>query len=486
MVCYPWMRHERHLATMALVDRSRSPLSVGQRYLLDWNGAEANAVTAPVSKEPPAGASLVMLLITTLATLAAMGPAALFAADYSLSGFGTIGFAKSDQPYKYQRFVDDGGTLRRDSVAGVQLDAWLTPSIGATVQALASPSSYNDSEFDGTIAWAFASWRPTNDWLLRVGKQRLPLYLYSQTYNVGTTFEFARLPTEMYSISPSNDYVGLSATKTWDMRSGELTLDGYWGRSGLDVRFWIRDGMPPNQPPSALFRRLGIEGGGLVLTHRNADTTYRVGVGRVTVEGKGSANAYPVTYPFVSIAPGTGYYQVSANLPGPGIPTIDRYGYRTLTFAADIDLDSGYRVVTEIARSFVTKTNLSNQSTRGYAALLTRVDEWTPYVTYAYLKSSSGPLSLHSKVNSNLVPPTIPGAAQINASQRIGADGILVYDQHSWAIGTSYALSPTSKLKAEWMRVRIGQVSSLVDAPAGSNIRNQSINVISLSYNVVF
>ena len=61
-----------------------------------------------------------------------------------------------------------------------------------------------------------------------------------------------------------------------------------------------------------------------------------------------------------------------------------------------------------------------------------------------------------------------------------------MYDQSSWSIGTSYALSPTSKIKAEWMRVRIGQVSSLVDAPPGSNIRNQSINVISLSYSLVF
>ena len=36
------------------------------------------------------------------------------------------------------------------------------------------------------------------------------------------------------------------------------------------------------------------------------------------------------------------------------------------------------------------------------------------------------------------------------------------------------------------MHVRIGQVSSLVDAPPGGNIRNQGINVISLSYSVVF
>ena len=41
-------------------------------------------------------------------------------------------------------------------------------------------------------------------------------------------------------------------------------------------------------------------------------------------------------------------------------------------------------------------------------------------------------------------------------------------------------------LKAEFMRSHIGQMSSLVDAPPGGNIRNQNINVFSLSYNFSF
>ena len=107
-------------------------------------------------------------------------------------------------------------------------------------------------------------------------------------------------------------------------------------------------------------------------------------------------------------------------------------------------------------------------------------------MTYAFLKSQSAPLDLHASVASTVVPGFIPNAAQINASQRAATDGILAFDQRSLAIGSSYALSPTSKLKAELMHVRIGQVSSLVDAPPGGNIRNQGINVISLSYSVVF
>lgn len=413
-------------------------------------------------------------------------PNVVAAADYSFSGFGTLGYTRSDTPFHYQRFIDDDGTLKRDSVSGVQIDGKLTSGIGFTVQAVAAPSTEREAGYEGKVAWAFVSWRPSNDWLVRLGRQRIPLYLFSQTYNVGVTYDFARLPTEMYSISPSNDFVGVSGSKTWETSTGDMVLDGYWGKSDLDVRFWLRDGLPPLQPPTAIFRRLGIEGGGLVLTHRNSDSTYRIGISQVFISAKGASNTIPVTYPFVSAYAGGGYYQVDTNMIGPGIPTIDRYKYRTLTLGADVAMGSGYRFISEVARSIVPDTHFSNQSMRGYVSLQKKLDKWTPYLTYAVLHSSSGQLKFYKKVNANKVPLSISGAAQINASQRAGADAMLVYDQHSLAIGTSYALSPTSKIKAELMRVRIGQVSSFVDAPPGTNLRNQNINVISLSYSMVF
>jgi hypothetical protein len=409
-----------------------------------------------------------------------------WAVDYSLSGFGTLGYAHSNTPFNYQRFISQAGTFRRDSVAGVQLDARFTESIGATVQVLAAPATDSDVKTEASVAWAFLSLRPTNDWLFRAGKQRIPLYLFSQSYNVGVTYPFARLPTEMYSISPSNEFTGLSASKTWEMGGGDLILDGYWGVSDLDVRFWIRDGIPTVQPPGPLFRKIGVEGGGIVVSFRRQENTVRMGLGKVIVDERGSSNAYPVTYPFVSLFPGVGYYQVNAALPGPGIPAIDRYGYRTFTMGADLDVGSGFRAIGEFARSYVSDTLFSTQSTRGYVAILRPINKWTPHISYAFLRSEANVLLLHQTVNNTSVPGFVPDAAQINAAQRVGADSVIAFDQRSLAIGTSYSLSATSKLKAELMRVRIGQVSSFVDAPPGSNIRNQSINVISLSYSVVF
>lgn len=405
--------------------------------------------------------------------------------NFSVSGFGTLGYAQSDQPYTYQRFISDRGTFWRDSVAGLQVDAKFLDKFGATMQIKVAPASDTDSEYQGTLSWAFLSWRPTNDWLFRLGKQRIPLYLYSETVDVGVTYDFARLPTEMYSISPSNDFTGLSIGKSWGIEGGDATLDGYWGKSTSYFRFWIRDNIPPLQNSGAQFYGLDVEGGGLVLTYKRNEDTYRIGVNRAVIKLR-DGSQFPTTFPFAPIAPGVGYYQVDNSLPGPGVPTRNFLIYNIATVGADVGLGSGFRLVTEFARTLAPNTDISAASSRGYVSLLDHADKWTPYVIYAFLRSQSAERDLYNNVNYNTVPDFIPGAALINASQRSGADHLIAYDQSSWALGTSYSFSATSKIKAEYMRSHIGQMSGLVDGPPGSNIRDQNINVYSLSISFAF
>lgn len=74
---------------------------------------------------------LSFLLLTSLCTAAIH----VQAMDFNVSGFGTAGYALSDKPYRYQRFIDDHGTFTRDSILGVQADLKFTPQLGATVRA---------------------------------------------------------------------------------------------------------------------------------------------------------------------------------------------------------------------------------------------------------------------------------------------------------------------------------------------------------------
>jgi hypothetical protein len=405
--------------------------------------------------------------------------------DFSISAFGTLGYAVSNQPYTYQRFIDDSGTFMRDSLVGMQVDARFNANVGATIQLKVAPKTTSDSGYEVTVPWAFVSFRPTNDWLIRVGKQRIPLYLYSETVDVGVTYDFARLPTEMYSIITSNDFTGLSINKTWALDRGEISVDGYWGMAETDYRYWARDDIPPIQTPGAVFWTEDITAGGVILSYRSEHDTYRLGLHRGTGTWKDD-RSFVKTYPFVPLAPGIGYYQVDDSLPGPGVPTMPSITGTVVTLGAAIGLGEGFRFVGEYAQSTFEDTDVSQASRRGYVSLLKRAGNWTPYAVYAFLRSPAVERDFYRAVNYNTVPAFVPGANLINASQRLGTDMFPIWDQHSVAIGTSYAFSATSKAKAEVLRTRVGQVSALVDTPSFANIRNEDITVFSLSYSFVF
>ena len=267
--------------------------------------------------------------------------------------------------------------------------------------------------------------------------------------------------------------------------NGEFSLEWYLADSKTKFRSWLRDGIPSVQESGAVLSDLSLKASGLVLTHKAEHHTLRATVGRAIVK-LGRGQPFATGFPFVSLAPGIGYYQVDASLPGPGLPTTQTVTNTTLAVGGEIDLPAGFRVVGEVNHNIVPESDLAPQGTRAYGALLKHAGRWTPYVTYAFMRSAARSRSLYAKVNDNTVPAFIPGAAQINASQRAGADNIIAFDQSSWAVGTSYSFSATSKVKAEYMRTHVGDVSVLVDAPSGSSIRNQSINVLSLSYSFVF
>jgi hypothetical protein len=405
--------------------------------------------------------------------------------DFSFSGFGTLGYARSNQPFTYQRFIDENGTFRRDTVGGVQGDVRFGEQWGATVQLKLAPAADRDGAYEATASWAFVSYRPSNEWLIRVGKQRIPLYLHSQNLDVGATYDLARLPTEVYSIVPSNDFVGASVNRTWSIGGGELALDGYAGKSTNWERIWFREGLPPVVGPGATFLKEDFTGQGLVLTWRGDEDIYRVGAHRANFR---LADGRPVGtgYPFVPLAPDFGYYQVDNAFPGPGVPQVDAQRAFAYTLGADVGVGRGFRVIGEFAHTVVPGSLGGPAGDRYYVALSRRTGAWTPYVSYAAMRSIGEERRLRDSVNANRVPPFVPGADVLNASQRYGADFLFVYDQRSLALGTSYSFSATSKLKAEIMRTHVGQVSVLVDAPPGSDIRDRDIDVLSVSYNVVF
>jgi hypothetical protein len=398
------------------------------------------------------------------------------AIEVAFSGFGTVGYALSDQPYAYQRFIDDRGTFKRDTVFGAQADVKLSAQWSATMQAMLAPSLGNDEMWSLSTSWAFLSWRPGNDWLVRLGKQRVPLYLNSENRDVGQTYDFARLPIEMYGLSPTTDLTGLYVSRTWLPDLGEVTLDVFAGEADITVRTDSRD-------LGALFLPVHTNVVGTSLSLHMEQALFKASYHHTTTRPQGGPGL-PASYPYVSAY---GYYQVNDQQPGPGVIYADHIANDVITLGADVEVVPTWRVVSELARNIQMRTDNGANTAGGYVALLHAVDRFTPYVSYARLRSMGAPVRSVAQLDGTVLPGSVPGAAQINASQRIAADTVMLYDQDTVALGSAYDLTVQSKLKIEWARTRIGNRSTLVDSPPGGDVvRRTHIHVLSLNYSFVY
>lgn len=409
------------------------------------------------------------------------------ALDFSWSGYGTLGYVRSDQPYKVQRFVDDRGTFARDSLFGVQLDTKFNPHWSTTIQAQISPADDDDNRWNPTLSWAFVSWRPHDDWLLRLGKLRIPGYLNSENKDVGWTFDYARLPIEVYSSSPTVDFTGISIGKTWGLGAGDLNLELFWGNADSAWRYSIRDAMPGYVEAGNFFAPIKIEAKGVVLSYREQENIFRFSFYKPSSEQRTDGQKWIYHLPVVSPFPGISYYAIQPEFAlGTEIPSGRTEDFSVSIVATDIGLGHDIRLAAEYVRRLVKYAEDGINSNGGYASLRKRIGKWTPYLYYAWLRSEENALDLNLALNQSSVPAWFPGAPLINTSQRLVADIFIAYDQQTWALGASYALTPTSKLKLEWARTHVGMTSSFVDTPVGGDVSNEDINLFSLSYHFVF
>ncbi|MDD2367271.1 MAG: hypothetical protein PHN84_14025 [Desulfuromonadaceae bacterium] len=347
----------------------------------------------------------------------------------SLSGFGTLGFAVSDKNYRYQRFVDDDGTWKRDSIFGLQVDAKINDEFSVTVQGKVAPSLSSDNSIEPVLSWAFLSWRPTNDLQVRLGRLRLPVYLHSENMDVGATYDFARLPAEIYSSVPTTDVDGAGFSKAWDTETGEFTLDGYVGTTATNYRYYRRDNEPLIlQQSGTYFVPVRQAAYGMRLSLRQGDDIYRAGIHdaytRIT-----DYQLMPSNFPYVPVAAGIGYYQTSNLMPGSGVKMVRSIHSLGYVLGADVGVGDGFRVTGEYVYRNVRNVTTGPDSMAGYIAVQKPIGAWTPYISVATLQSMSKTRNLYNKVNSSRVPVLNVTAAQINASQRAGADAVIAFDQ---------------------------------------------------------
>lgn len=150
--------------------------------------------------------------------------------DFSVNGFGTAGtvFTNSNSA-QFIRGDELTGASKTpseavDSNIAVQGTARFNSWLSATVQVYDGKNALIDP-----VAWAYLKIDPLANLSIKVGKVEMPIFMISDSLNIGYANTWVRPPNEVYGLSISEEMKGAEATYTLPIGSTHLSATVYGG-----------------------------------------------------------------------------------------------------------------------------------------------------------------------------------------------------------------------------------------------------------------
>jgi len=178
----------------------------------------------------------VRVISLAAACLAAAPAFALEQGEHRFNGFGTVGVThlggeEDGRSYGIQGQTNDSWRGDQLSKFGAQLQYGLTDTIGATIQLTAKAEK---DDWQANLEWAYLSWQADQNLMLRAGRLRTPVFMYSETLDVGYSYPWLRLPDEVYSLVYLTSYEGVDAIYSLPLSYGSVSFQLAAGQAKND------------------------------------------------------------------------------------------------------------------------------------------------------------------------------------------------------------------------------------------------------------
>ncbi len=245
--------------------------------------------------------------------------------------------------YPIVGYYDEDWSFKPDSKYGLQISADLLDGLTATAQLVGRGADSFNAEFE----WAYLSYALNEHWTLQAGKKRLPLYYYSDFFDVSYAYLWIRPAADNYTWQIIN-YNGVNAQFNYQLSDWTVSGNIYTGRED-DSENKLLSEFFGNEPVREIWKN--IIGGVLSLNRDWLDLRFTY----MTYQNERYRNGEPVTWEGDDSRRGK-FMGVSAN--------VDYNNWVLLTEFNRLTLDGG---------DFDTYL-LSG----GY-----RIGAWTPFVSYA-------------------------------------------------------------------------------------------------------
>lgn len=296
-----------------------------------------------------------------------------------INGFMTAGVSSGDDPIEGGYEIDDNANFRGDALAGLQFNYALGENSSAVVQ-LVSRSRGNES-WETNAEWAYIDYGLAENLDVRMGRLRIPLYLYSETIDVGYSYPWVRPPLQLYQTTLTS-YDGVDMLYKFDTGSVNHTLQPFAGSSTSNNQVdqpygFFTVPVPPNPLGiTAMSADLQVDFKdlyGITLNSTYGNWTTKLTTMHLTLDGTLYAVDNLGAAGGGTIFAGSPLAQVSDNL-----------NYYAVGTMYD---DGALLAMLEVANIQADRETLFGDSVEGQGTLGYRIDKWTPYTTYAWGQS---------------------------------------------------------------------------------------------------
>lgn len=386
------------------------------------------------------------------ATMLPAHEATALEADWSFSGFATLGIVSTRAEHaRFLRVGINAPDKRNpnagiDSVLGLQANVRLGAHNAAVLQVLARETPRGDHP--PRIRLAFVSHQLTPELTARVGRMRIPFFMLSDSIDINYSHPWVRPPVELYGLNPFSDLDGVDLLYRSRLGGLDVEVHPYLGRSSISVLGGGR----------ARLREMG----GVNLTLARGDLSISLGhaAARLGLQRRSAALQTLLDLP-PAVPP-----ELRARLSG----NDTHASFSSIGFQWD---DGAWLMIGEVAR---TKANRYNNSAHAWSLTAgRRLGSVTPYVTVS--RSRQDEPIFHSDIAAR-----DPRLTFLNRSRNQA--------QESVSAGMRWDFSRSAALKFEYTRIHTDREAWGSFAPTRNafttRMGDRRVNLLSLSVDVVF
>ncbi|WP_158768323.1 hypothetical protein [Paraglaciecola sp. L1A13] len=141
------------------------------------------------------------------------------------SGFARVIMGYLDDKNVEYVGYDNSVSFDQQSLLGLQADYQLNEDFSFTGQLVGHTGSQRDSGLE----WLYLTYKPNNSFQVKLGKQRIPFFNYSDSLDVGFAYPWLTLPQQFYDTAFFSTFEGVLANYEFSLDDWVINYEGYWG-----------------------------------------------------------------------------------------------------------------------------------------------------------------------------------------------------------------------------------------------------------------